>query len=463
MQALMTLPAELQQLLLNAFHRAVETMPAYRELCGEQGIHASQIVDVESFSRLCPLLGRANTFDRFPIDRLCAGGLPDDLAQVLTSSGHGGSGRFSFGLSDRTQAELNEYFTDLAMDEAFQVKARKTLLINCLPMGVLFSSHCMTVANTSVREDMAVALVQAFGKYYEQIILICDPLFMKRLTDHALAKSVGWSQYRVHVILGEEIFGEHYRDYVANRLGMGDGQAVMGSLGVAELGLNLGYETPGTVALRRAAAKNPEFARDLFGIDLSRTVLPMLYSFNPQRIFIEAVASNIEGYGQMTVSMLDPGLTIPLLRYQTGDTIRLPTPDEVSEATERHGIPLPGGLPPTLLALKGREQESLPNGSHAGVYKDALYAEGQAASHLTGAFRLIFVDDRCDLHVQLNTPDRPDAPLEESIRRAIPPAAQPENVVLWPYPSFPFGMGLDYERKFTYYSSTDFRQSTLAS
>jgi len=78
------------------------------------------------------------------------------LAQVLTSSGHGGNGRFSFGLTGREQAAQNEYFIDLAMDEAFQVKARKTLVVNCLPMGVFFSSQCMTVANTSVREDMSV-------------------------------------------------------------------------------------------------------------------------------------------------------------------------------------------------------------------------------------------------------------------------------------------------------------------
>ena len=70
---------------------------------------------------------------------------------------------------------------DRAFDDAFSVKARKTLTINCLPMGVVFSSHCMTVATTSVREDMALALVATFGHHYEQIVLCGDPLFMKRL------------------------------------------------------------------------------------------------------------------------------------------------------------------------------------------------------------------------------------------------------------------------------------------
>ena len=131
---------------------------------------------------------------------------------------------------------LNEHFIDQALDEAFHIKTCKTLAINCLPMGVLFSSQCMTVANTSVREDMAIALVQTFGKYYDQIILVSDPLFMKRLTDYALEKSLDWRRHKVNAIIGEEIFGEHYRRYIANRLGLGKSQWIMASLGVAELG-----------------------------------------------------------------------------------------------------------------------------------------------------------------------------------------------------------------------------------
>jgi len=452
-------PQEIQNQLLTAFHRAAEEVPAYRQLCQEQGAHTELIVDLESFSRLVPLLERANTFDRFPIDQLCAGGEPGDLAQVLTSSGHGGSGRFSFGLTDRNQTALNEYFIDQSMDDAFQVKTHKTLVINSLPMGVFFSSQCMTVANTSVREDMAAALLQAFGKYYAQIILVGDPLFLKKLTDYALEKSLDWCQYKLNAVIGEETFGEHYRGFIGERLGLTGGQRIMASMGVAELGLHLCYETPSTIDLRRAAFNNPEFAQDLFGIDPNCMVLPMLYSFHPQRIFVESIGPDADGYGKMTVSMLDTGLTVPLMRYQTGDAIRLLEPGTVAKAAVRHGIPLPADLPQSLLALKGRINDHLPNGSHVGVYKDALYANKQTAGHYTGAFRIIFSGGQCELHIQLNCPTIPDEALEQTIRQAIPASAQPDKIILWPYGRFPFGMGLDYERKFTYYSLADSLQA----
>ena len=33
----------------------------------------------------------------------------------------------------------------------------------------------------------------------------------------------------------------------------------------------------------------------------------------------------------------------------------------------------------------------------------------------------------------------------------MPSHVRPEALVLWPYAQFPFGMGLDYERKFSHY------------
>jgi hypothetical protein len=46
----------------------------------------------------------------------------------------------------------------------------------------------LTVATTCVREDMAVALVQAFGRFYEQPVLAGDPgSVLERAILHAMA------------------------------------------------------------------------------------------------------------------------------------------------------------------------------------------------------------------------------------------------------------------------------------
>ena len=123
-----------------AFQRAASSVPAYRRLLQEHDVDASAIVDCETFAARCPILSKANTFDRFSIDQLCAEGAMADLADVFTSSGHGG--RFSFGLSTRRQKADGPAMIDYALDEAFSISQRRTLVINCLPMGVRFFSQC---------------------------------------------------------------------------------------------------------------------------------------------------------------------------------------------------------------------------------------------------------------------------------------------------------------------------------
>lgn len=437
--------------LLAAFERAA-AMPWYRTLLSESGVDPAAVVDAESFTRLAPLLTKRNTFDRFPLHELAAGTSITDLAGVLTSSGHGG--RFSFGLISRPQAAASGGFIDFALDAAFDIATRRTLAINCLPMGVGFSSERITVATTSVREDMATALVQAFGRYYDQILLVADPLFMKRLLDHAADAGLDWTSHRVQAVLGEEVFGEHFRGHVAAALGLDADDPtrgyIMSSFGVGELGLHLCYETPATIAVRRAMARRPELIADLVGLaDASRGV-PAVLSFSSARTFIESVDPDDTGYGRLTISMLDPGLPIPLLRYQPGDRVRLLDVATVATALAAQGLTLRDPLPGNLLALAGRDRDALPNGSHVAVYKDALYADPVVARHVTGAFRLVLADGDDTMHVQLARSSTPDSSLESRLRAVLPSTTRAMKVVSWPYEQFPFGMTVDYERKFRY-------------
>ena len=227
-------------------------------------------------------------------------------------------------------------------------------------MGVGFSSKYMTIATTSVREDMVVALVKAFGNEYEQIILVGDPLFFKKLTDYASETGLDWGKYHINVILGEEVFGEYFRNYLATSLKLEQGRPgrgyIMSSCGAAELGLHLCFETPSTIALRQVAFQNPEFAQDLFQIDENTAALPILMTFDPLRIFIEIIQPSSTGYGRMAFSMLNTKLQVPLLRYETGDIASFISRAHALTIGHRHGISLPEDLPQMLIALRGRSK-----------------------------------------------------------------------------------------------------------
>jgi phenylacetate-CoA ligase len=438
---------------LLAFRRAATKVPAYQAALESHGVNPDDIRTIGEFQVRCPILNKTNTFARYPLNELCHATGLENLAGVLTSSGHGA--RFAYGLSTRLQAKYASDAIDLGLEHAFQVDSKKTLLINCLPMGVRFSSKSVTIAETSVREDMAVALATEFGGFFEQTIFVGDPLFLKLLTDYARELGVDWKNHKVHLIIGEETFGEHFRNYLADHFHIDNDDPSTGiiasSMGVAELGLNLFYETPQTIKLRRLAQTSPEFFQKLFGVAADGT-MPMLFVYNPLRCYVETVATDAAGYGDLTISMSDPEAALPLLRYQTGDVARLFSSEEIARSYELAGLPLADQMPLPVIAMQGRSKDCLPDGTHTGQYKDALYANKDIAIKLTGAFRLEYTDGRMQIHVQLRRGFEEDENLRSRLAAGFPGTVRPEQVCIWPYLKFPFGMTLDYERKFNYYA-----------
>jgi hypothetical protein len=59
------------------------------------------------------------------------------------------------------------------------------------------------------------------------------------------------------------------------------------------------------------------------------------------------------------------------------------------------------------------------------------------------------------MHVQLVRGLMPNLALEQGLLKEIPEGLRPARLRLWEYAQFPFGMSLDYERKFRHYVPGD--------
>ncbi|MDP2809154.1 MAG: hypothetical protein Q8O34_03305 [Rhodocyclaceae bacterium] len=446
-----------QKWLLPSFRRAARRSPAYRTLLAEAGVDPGAIRTTEDFVKHCPLLEKANTFKRFGIDQLiCDDIRPEDLASVLTSSGHGAGG-FALGMSTRKQLQGSARLIDLGLDMAFDIDAHRTLLINCLPMGVTFNSSVVCVANVSVREDMACAIVRQAGGLFEQIILCGDPLFLKRLCDHSQSIGLDWSRYRVHVIVGEETFTETFRDYLAGVLGVrpddADSGLIGSSMGIGELGLNLFNETRETVALRRACVRAPALLEKLTGVDLAVSPAPTFMVFNPLRSFIEAIDADERGVGDLVVTVMDETTPVPLMRYSTGDRVQLLPRTLLQEAAKL----VPGGLrlpSVPMIALHGRAKDRLPGGGHVDLFKESLYRDASVVRHLSGAHRIATEGGAVRWEVQAVRGTEADRPsLADRLHADLTPRlpGRPLTVVVHDYDAFPYGKTIDYERKFVYW------------
>ncbi len=430
---------------------AAQHSTAYRALLQEHRIDPSTLGPQTELDEL-PVLTKANTFGRFTLDQLARPIHANELADVLTSSGRGGRS-FGFRLTARGQHETSWFDIDLGLQDVFKVDQHTTLLVNCLPMGVVFRSRAVAVANVSVREDMACSILRDVGPRFQQTLLCTDPLFIRRLLDEARVAGVDWQALNTSVIMGEEVLVEAQRDYIAARLGIDldheSQRMIASSFGIGELGLNLLFETRETIRMRRAMRAQPEVAQLLSG-KVDSSSVPSVFCFNPLRCCIEVLNPDSDGFGELCFTMLDPHAIIALPRYSSGDLGKLVTRPDTAQAARLAGTDLPW-LP--VVAVKGRIQDRPTGVPSVESIKELIYADHAIADQLSGAFR-IAENEAGSVKLTLQTTSdsaAQDATLRQKLvtlghsRLSVPV----EFDLVAPL-AFAYRPVLDYERKFSY-------------
>ena len=432
---------------------------AYRTLLQENGISIASLDTGVDLERL-PVLTKDNTFARFSLAEMARPVPAHALADVLTSSGRGGR-TFGFRLSTRAQHGSSWFDIDLGLQDVFDVDTHPTLLVNCLPMGVVFASRAVAVSNVSVREDMACAILHNVGPRFAQTLVCCDPLFVRQLLWEGERTGVDWKALNTSLIMGEEVLVESQREYIAAKMGIdldNDPHRMIGSsYGAAELGLNLLFETRDTIRLRRAMRHHAGL-QTLLGSHTGAQSMPSLFCFNPMRCHIEVLNPDADGQGELCFTLLDANAVVLLPRYATGDRGKLMECAQVQKACQLAGCQVPW-LP--MVALQGRIHDRPEGMPSVEDIKELIYAMPALADDLSGAFTLLSATKDSKDITQLTLQLRPgllqmapelarvfqDVLSNCSFFRPVSAEFRADEPVRW-------GGLLDYERKFSYFNRT---------
>jgi phenylacetate-CoA ligase len=324
------------QQALATFHDAAVQVPAYAALLREHGVDPATIRSPADFARI-PLLTKENYLQRYPLPQRCRGGRLDSCDMVAVSSGSSGQPTVwpRSVLDERAVAARFEQ----VFHGSFRADERPTLAVVCFSLGTwvggLYTVACcrhlaakgypITVVTPGNNVDEILRVVPALGPFYDQVVLLGYPPFLKNVIDAGLARGVDWSGYGVRLVLAGEVFSEQWRELVGHRAGMTQPCFDSASLyGTADAGV-LGNETPLSVAIRRFLARTTAAARELFGEDR----LPTLVQYDPATRYFETHDGTL---------LFTADGSVPMVRYHIADEGGLVEYDEMLAFCREHGF-----------------------------------------------------------------------------------------------------------------------------
>jgi phenylacetate-CoA ligase len=261
--------------------------------------------------------------------------------------------------------------------------------------------------------------------YYEQVIIVGQPLFVKKLIEEGCEQGMDWARMRATLVTGGEGFVESWRTYMSGLLGIADPDNptthyVASTMGAGELGLNLFHEVPETIRIIRRAYRDPSLRAALFGEGVTHT--PHFFVYYPMRSFIEELPAEGWPAGELAVSHTALDLPLPLIRYRTGDLVRLIPHRRLEEILGAHAPDLPPpGLKLPCAAVFGRRDALEVSGQRVTVelLKEALFLDAQVAVAVTGFFRAVPQNRGIHLDVQLREGARPGTEIEDRLATAL--------------------------------------------
>lgn len=393
---------------LDTFRRAALEVPAYADFLRGNGVVAELVRTPQDFACVPPIT-KTNYLHYYPLDMLAWHGDITEAGTWSTSSGSSGKPTYwPRGLLSLEQS-INLY--DKIFRQSFQSHERSTLAVIGFAMGNWIGGtytftgiqhlraigHRLSVITPGINVATVLENIADLGPYYEQLVLVGYPPFVKDVLDQAPPSVVSKD---IRILMAGENITEPWRDYVLKRIGK-EGKAEQTCLiyGTADAGI-MGHETPTTIAARRLARDDPRLNAALFGDD---EVQPTFVEYQPDFRFTE---TDQDGYLLFTVDT-----AFPLIRYRINDRGSVVTAPELVRLLDQCGHELTvrtSSQDAGFIAL-GRRTDIAATFYALKIFPESVRAaleDSEIAELVSGKFQLTTEDDEAyeqtlKLHIEL--------------------------------------------------------------
>jgi phenylacetate-CoA ligase len=411
---------------LDTFRRAALEVPAYADFLRRNNVAPELIRTPQDFAGV-PSVTKANYLQHYPLNMLAKGG---DIASAGTwSTSSGSSGKPSYWPRGSLSLEQSIDLYDKIFRRSFQSHERSTLAVIGFAMGnwiggtytytgirhLRARGHRLSVIAPGI--DIAAMLenIADLGPYYEQVVLVGYPPFVKDVLDQAPSSVLAMD---LRILMAGENISERWRDYILKRIGheSGAGHTCL-IYGTADAGI-MGYETPTTIAIRRLARDDHRLDAALFG---GHEVQPTFVEYRPDFRFTE---TDPEGYLLFTVDN-----TFPLIRYRINDRGRVVTAAELERLLGQSGndITVRTSAAEAAFIALGQRTDIAATFYSLKIFPESVRTaleETAVSGTVTGKFHLQTQDDEAcgqtlRLHVELRADAAPDAGLAPRLAELV--------------------------------------------
>lgn len=432
--------------IINAFKRAAQNIPAYKKILSEKGLQHERVKTLEDFSHMVPVLYKRDLFKDCSSEDLCMPGSIKSLASAIVTSGT--SGAFAYKIITKRELDLEKKMIDRAFNMFFNAGKLKTAVINVNPMGVSFTSN-YPVIPTSVRSDIAWHVIKSFSAKLDQILVVGDPNFMKKLIEEGRQIGFHGAAEKLKFIMGGDWSSLSYFEYLKGAINAQNPDNLFNTFGTTEIGLNVGMADKSLQAVRKFIQTNKKVQKDIFGMELKTA--PALFFFDPRRTYIEKINRDLP-FSELAFTTLSD-LSMPFIRYSSGDYGTLLNGKTINTILKNNGITgLDFTLPLPILAITGRISNQVKSGEFtltAEDVKEMLYSSVEVAQNITGNFRLSPTETSFKIEVQLARGVKPIT-MQGLIKKSVETLGKSILIKTFEYHKFPYNMVLDYESKWAY-------------
>ena len=304
---------------LELFKIASKRVPAYKDFLKKHRVNPDKIKTWKDFE-LLPPTDKKSYLREYSLEKLAWDGHLNKPIVYTSTSGSTGE-PFYFPREQRLDWQYSVLAEEFLKNSSYGTGG-PTLIIVGFGMGVwiggIITYKAFEIA--AQRSNLPISIItpgtnkseifhalRNIASYYNQVILIGYPPFIKDLVDEAPKEGINLKKINLRILFAAESFSEKFRDYIIKKTNIKNPYLnTLNIYGTADIGA-MAYETPTSILIRRLAVKNPKLFKDIF-IDVNKT--PTLAQYNPFFITFESPNKEI---------LLTGDNTIPLIRYAIGD------------------------------------------------------------------------------------------------------------------------------------------------